>query len=144
MNIVSYNCQNLKSNIAMVKKLIVNSDVCFFIEHWLGEEESFYFSHLSDQHSILFDSDFNCAERLCTYVVKGRPFGGRCWVIKNNIRVIEYQNMSKALSRVSIEDLNGSRVSIFGVWQPFDDGSVMKLANLHTNLSMFVQSFETL
>ncbi len=54
MDIVSYNCHNLKSNVKMVKDLIVNNYVCFFIEHWLGEEEAFYFNELSNEHQILF------------------------------------------------------------------------------------------
>ena len=109
--------------------------VSFFIEHWLGEEESDLFSKLSDQHSILFDADFSCADRYASNK-NGRPHGGLCWVIRNNLRIIEYANLSKSLSRVAIEDLKGSRVSIFGIWQPFDDGSIMKYSILQSNLSM--------
>jgi len=47
MKIISYNCQNLKSNLSMIEKLIVNNDVCFFSEHWPGEEESYLFSKIS-------------------------------------------------------------------------------------------------
>jgi len=136
MDIVSYNCQNLKSNVNMVRDLILNNDVCFFIEHWLGEEEAFYFNELSDEHQILFEADYSCEARLRCDGAKGRPFGGRCWVVRNCLRVLEYESLSKVLSKITIEDLKGSRVSIFGVWQPFDDGSVMRFSNLQSNLSM--------
>ena len=105
----------------MIEKLIINNDVCFFIEHWLGEEESYLFSKISDEHSILCEADYNCEVRLSCHGVRGRPFGGRCLGIRNNLRIIDYVCLSKDLSKITIEDLNGSRVSIFGVWQPFDD-----------------------
>ena len=110
--------------------------ICFFIEHWLGEEESHYFNELTNQHSILFESDFSCESRLNCKGSKGRPFGGRCWVIRNDIKVIEYLRLSNVLSKISIEDPKGSKMSIFGIWQPFDDGSMLKLSGLQSNLSM--------
>jgi len=136
MDVVSYNCQNLKSNMNMIKKLIMNNDVCFFIEHWLGEEEAYYFNELTDDHQILFEADYSCEARLRCTGTKGRSFGGRCWVVRKCLRVIEYVKLSNALSKITIEDLKGSRVSIFGVWQPFDDGTVVRYCNLNSNLSM--------
>ena len=112
MDIVSYNCQNLKSNVKMIKKLIMNNDICFFIEHWLAEEEAYFFNELSEEHHILFEADFSIEARLRCDDVRGRPHGGRCWVVRKILRIIEYESLSKALSKITIEDLKGSRVSI--------------------------------
>ncbi len=49
MNIVSYNCHNLKSNVDMIRDLILSNDICFFIEHWLAEEEAYFFNELSEE-----------------------------------------------------------------------------------------------
>ena len=95
----------------MIEKLILNNDVCFFIEHWLSEEESYLFSGISAEHSILLEADFSCEERLTCNGVRGRPFGGRCWVVRNNLRVIDC--LSKDLSRITVEHRNRSRLTIF-------------------------------
>jgi len=36
----------------------------FFIEHWLGEEEAYFFNELSEKHQILFEADYSVAARL--------------------------------------------------------------------------------
>ncbi len=46
------------------------------------------------------------------------------------------------LSKITIEDLKGSRVSIFGIWQPFDDGSLVKFSNLQSSLSLLGSELE--
>ena len=115
MNIVSYNCHNLKGNTDMIKDLILTNDICFFIEHWLAEEEAYIFNELSEGHHILFEADFSIESRLRCDGIRGRPHGGRCWLVRRTLRIIEYESLSKALSKITIEDLKGSRVSIFGV-----------------------------
>ena len=46
----------------MIKMLIDSHDICFFIEHWLGEEEAYLFNEVCTKHSIIFDSDFSFLE----------------------------------------------------------------------------------
>ena len=86
--------------------------------------------------STRFEADYNCAARLRCQGAKGRPYGGRCWVVRKSLKVIEYVSLSNALSKITIEDLKGSRVSVFGIWQPFDDGSLLRFSSLQSNLSM--------
>jgi len=101
---------------------------------WLAE--AYFFNELSEEHHILFEADFCIKARLRCDDVRGRPHGGRCWVVRRTLRIIEYESSSKALSKITIEDLKGSRVSIFGVWQHFDDGSQLRFSEMQSNLSM--------
>ena len=106
MDIVSYNYHNFKANHLMIKNLIYNNDICFFIKHWLGNDESFLFNQLCTHHSIIFKSDFNNSEFGTVNSRKGRPFGGHCWVINNTLKVIEHIEISNAISKIVIEDCN--------------------------------------
>ena len=66
----------------MIQKLIDNNDICFFIEHWLGNAEDYLFNELcSATHDIIFQSSFNNNE-VTNNPRKGRPHGGKCWVKK--------------------------------------------------------------
>ena len=82
MKIVSYNCKNFKSNHLMIKKLIDQNQICFFVEHWLEENEAYLFNDICNNHSIIFKSDF---DRMVNS--RGRPFGGKFWVIDNKFKV---------------------------------------------------------
>ena len=60
LKICTYNCLNFKANSIMVKKLIDDNDVSFFIEHLLGNEEDYLFNDIcSSTHSIIFKSSFD-------------------------------------------------------------------------------------
>jgi hypothetical protein len=64
MNITSQKCLNFNANTDIICKLIASHDICFFIEHWLREKESFRFNEICSNHSILFSAEYNCANRL--------------------------------------------------------------------------------
>ena len=95
MKIVSYNCKNFRANFAHIKSIIDNNDICFFIEHWLGEEDAYLFNNISNDHSIIFLSDYSHLERDLTRK-KGRPHVGKCWVIRNNYRVVSFENLNSS------------------------------------------------
>ena len=87
MNISSFNCKNFKSNFYFLKKLINSHDISFVIEHMLSDEEAYLFNQLSHHHSILFQSDFSIANGSGETRRRGRPFGGKCWVVKNDVKI---------------------------------------------------------
>ena len=115
MDIVAYNCHNFKANHLMINKLINNNDICFFIEHWLGNDEAYLFNQLCVDHSIIFKSDFDNSEFGTVNNRKGRPFGGSCWVIRNNLKIIEHSNLSNDISKIVIEDCNSNRLAVIGI-----------------------------
>ena len=131
LNIVSYNCLNFKANFTMIDHLIKSNSICFFIEHWLGSDESYYFNNLCKKHSIIFLPDFEN-----DYKKRGRPHGGRCWVLDDSVTLIDHSEPSEAISKITIHTPSMGKISIFGIWQPFDDGSYGKLATLYNTLSI--------
>ena len=139
MDIVSYNCCNFKANNLMIDYLINNNDICFFIEHWLGADDAHYFNEICTNHSIIFKSDYEN-----TFTRRGRPFGGTCWTIHNKIKIIESNELSASISKVVIEEPSLGKLVLFGIWQPFDDGSYDKLALLYSTLSILEHEIEDL
>ena len=91
MNLATFDCKNLKSNFHYLKELINSHDISFIIEHWLSDEEDFLFNQLSDKHSILFQSDFSFANCPGSTRRRGRPFGGKCWVVKNDVKIKSHE-----------------------------------------------------
>ena len=141
MNIVSYNCQNFKSNIACISDLIKSNDIIFLIEHWLAEEEAYLLNDLSTSHSIIFQSDFSFSSTIGKRR-KGRPFGGKCWIISNRLRVKDYQVLSNAVSRIEVEGDCIESAIFYDVWMPFDDGSFERYSALQSNLSLIGADIE--
>ena len=137
MNIVSYNCQNFKANRLTVENLINSHEICFFIEHWLGSNEDYLFNNICSNNSILFKADYdNECDR------KGRPFGGTCWVVHNSLRVVDHLELSQSVSKITVEGSSIGRVTLLGVWQPFDDSSHVKLGLLHSTISILENELE--
>ena len=108
----------------------------FLIEHWLGNAESSYPSDISSDHSIIFSSYFYNAEKLV-----GRPFGGRCLFIRKCIKVLQYEELSLNISKITIESDGLDRSTIYCIWQPFDDGGNERLACLYNNLAILKADF---
>lgn len=131
MKIVSYNCFNFKANHVMVKLLMSKFDICFFCEHWLGESEGYLFNDLCSHQASFFSADFENNEKR-----KGRPYGGRCWIINNNIPIKSYEVLNKAVSRVVVVNDDGFNTIIYGIWQPYDDNSIERLSFYHSTLAM--------
>ena len=135
MKLISYNCFNFKANHLMVKCIMNEYDVCFFSEHWLGDSEGYLFNDICRNQSTIFSADFENSTR-DRKVGRGRPFGGRCWVVRDSLNIKSYDKMSKSLSRLIVVDSFGVETIIYGVWQSFDDGSVERLSLFHSTLSM--------
>ena len=128
---------NFKANKLMISDLVSKFDKCFVIEHWLGSDDSFYFNDICSYHSIIFNSDYaNSVTR------RGRPFGGKCWVIHNRLRIVEHTELSNSISKIILDVPNFGHLCIFGIWQPFDDGSHDKLASAYTSISILETEIE--
>jgi hypothetical protein len=57
MNIVAFNCKNIKKNHLIINKLINNFDRIFLSEHWLMNDEKYIISDMIHDHSMIFESD---------------------------------------------------------------------------------------
>ncbi|CAF0764871.1 unnamed protein product [Brachionus calyciflorus] len=90
LNFVAYNCFGLKSNKSFIEKLVKSYDVCFFSEHWLAEEEEYFFKALSLTHNFYFKASFSIFDKnknKKNNSKNGRSFGGLCWSVRKNLLV---------------------------------------------------------
>ena len=122
----------------MISKLINSYDICFFIEHWLSNEEAYKFNKLCSDQSILFNADYSTESRLTRG--RGRPFGGRCWTVHKRFTVVEYVVISQALSKIVVEGPNISRTTLLGIWQPFDNGSLDRMVSSSLSFSAGIRN----
>ena len=136
MNLATFNCKNFKSNFHYLKELINSHDISFIIEHWLSDEEAFLFNQLSDQHSILFQSDFSVANCSGSTKRRGRPFGGKCWVVKNDVKIKSHEVINNDISIIEVAKNSSESFILVGVWLAFDDNSLERLANFQSNISL--------
>ena len=67
---------------------------------------------------------------------RGRPFGDKCWVIANHIKVKSHDVLNNDVMVLEIDNGSGHSVYIIGVWFPFDDNSYDRLANIQSNISL--------
>lgn len=86
MKIISFNCRNFKSNYLAVDKLVEKEiDIIFLCEHWLNSnEQNLINDRYDDNFNIFFQSDMDINFNKKLY---GRPYGGKCWLVKKNINV---------------------------------------------------------
>lgn len=87
MKIVSFNCRNFKSNYLSIDKIIdLGVDIIFICEHWLNSKEQYLIDEkYSRNFKTYFQSDMDIQ---LSRKFSGRPFGGKCWLVKNDIKVI--------------------------------------------------------
>ncbi len=138
MNIVSYNCKNAKANRLMLEHLINNNDIIFLIEHWLRPDEQYIINDLISEHRAIFKSDM---QAISSKKTRGRPFGGRCWLIKNSIKVLAVEDFNIVISMVKIA-LPNSVLFLFALWIPFDDGTSDRLTAFQSTLDMLESYIE--
>lgn len=110
IKLATYNCHNFKSNYNTVKKLIDSNDIIFVIEHWLAEEELNTIKLVdSNDFNVIFSSDFSLSHKDC-----GRPFGGKAWFIKKNLKILSCIDLSQNINAISIQLSNQQKFQIYG------------------------------
>jgi hypothetical protein len=131
INIISYNCSGIISNHLVLKDLLINNDIIFLVEHWLSKEDSHILVNLcGDNHHVLFESDYSRSDH-----IKGRPFGGRCWIVRKNIIINEWLQLSKSITKLTFQE-NDNLISIYGIWLQFDNNKSESYINFKQDLSI--------
>ena len=113
VSLSSLNVKNLKSNHAFTSSLVSATDISFLSKLWLRRSEINLLKNITDK-AILFRSDID------EKYVKGRPFGGRAWIINNSFKLINSDFLNRHVSYVQLEK-NGVNYFIIGVYMPFDN-----------------------
>ena len=139
MKFTTFNCLNIKSNLTFVKKLALQSDILYVCEHWLGPNEDYILNDfLGNDFVYYFRSDMEEVRQ------RGRPHGGICWIIRKNINIISFEFLNEIVSMLNISiQINNSPINmkIFGVWFPFDDKSLERIASFKQGLSIIESNF---
>ena len=114
MNIISFNCRNFFTNNLYVKYLVNSNDIIYIAEHWLRPNEQFELNNFSASHKLIFESDIpnNCKK------APGRPYGGRCWLVRNTITIVDYEIFNDLISLLRIRLPNQQLLYLF----EFDTG----------------------
>ena len=114
INLSFLNCKNFKSNIIYSEYLVSHSNITYFNELWLKQNECTLLDSISKNKKILFKSDMDCNYN------KGRPYGGQAFIIDDNLNVIESDFLNRYLSYIFL-DIHGLKTLFIGVYMPFDD-----------------------
>jgi|LakMenEpi03Aug12_release.lakeMendotaPanAssembly.Ray.scaffolds.fasta_scaffold3197928_1 hypothetical protein len=91
VKILSFNFKNFTNNFFLIDQIITNNiDICFLTETWLAEEENNYILDKFEQNfNISNQNEMSIAKK-----TRGRPFGGKSWLInkKYNVSKNEFIN----------------------------------------------------
>jgi hypothetical protein len=135
IKILSFNIKNYKINNYFLSKQAAdnNIDIIYSTETWLGEEENYIINNnFGHSYYVLNHNEFLISTRS-----KGRPFGGKSWLVNKNINLIKYEFINNDVSYIVIDDYNNqSNLLIIGVHIPFDDNSSYRLASYESNLQI--------
>lgn len=132
INIICYNCKNFKRNNLYLKELRNNSQICFITEHWLNSEENILMDDMFPNDNCLFYSDMDIKD---SFGRRGRPYGGKCWLIDKSFEIIDYAFVNKDVSYVMLK-VNNISFLVIGVYQPFDNGTMESYANIKSNMQL--------
>lgn len=138
MKIASLNCLNFKTNRFYIDKLLAMSNIVFLSEHWLNSEESNLLSERYINFNIFFQSDMDIRN---IDKNRGRPFGGKCWLVEKRLEVIscDFDNQNYSIIKIRFGNQN---LVLIGVWVQFDDGSKERLLNFKSTISAFESLIE--
>ena len=133
--ILSFNIKNFKSNYHFLSNQILNEsiDICFLTETWLAKEENqIIFEMFGNDFNIVNQNEMSLLNR-----TKGRPFGGKSWLINKKLKIGSTSFINNDISTIeSINDNDVSKLVIIGVHLPFDDNSLERMANFVSDLEI--------
>jgi hypothetical protein len=70
--------------------------------------------------------------------LKGRPFGGRTFVVNKRLFILNYEFINRYLATLTCED-NGNKISIVACYLPFDNGTQLNLSEFNSCLQVAVE-----
>ncbi len=98
IKIASLNTNGIIGNAIFVENLINNNDITFVQEHWLNNHNKYIIKNLCKNiEKVFFFSPMGA------YPSKGRPWGGLCWIIKNNIKLTNYETLDERISIIDVK-----------------------------------------
>ena len=75
---------------------------------------------------------------MITHSLKGRPFGGRTFVVNKNLLILRYEFINRYLATLTCDD-NGTTISIVAGYLPFDNGTQLNFSEFNSCLQVAVE-----
>ena len=133
MQISTFNCRSIKSNVHCVRELCAKSDIICLQETWLPVQELNYLSHVDDNFSFYGTSPVDLSLQLLV----GRPYGGVAFLYR--------KTLAASITRVPTSDdrlicvdinTNATTLRIINCYLPYDNSEndveyVDYLAKIH-------------
>ena len=94
-----------------------------------------YLKSLSSSHDIIGNSDLKIAP------LRGRPFGGRAFIVRKTLDVQKHSFVNKHISYISFTFYN-SIFSIISVYLPFDNNSYLNFSEFRSNLQIIKELYD--
>ena len=138
LNFVSLNVKNFKTNYLYVSNLVQNNDIFYLTETWLNDSEVNQFESIFNNYNIFHQSDMSIED---SYQLRGRPFGGKCWLLKKQLKVKKVEFINKILSIVEL-GLGNDTILLIGVYIPFDDNSAYRFSQYKSTLEFVASIIE--
>jgi hypothetical protein len=135
INILSFNVKNIKTNNYYLTQEIVNNniDICYITETWLAEEETqIVYDKFGSKFNVSNQNEFSISSER-----RGRPFGGKRWLINKKLKIGKHEYVNKDVSFTEfVNDDGTSKFLVIGVHLPFDDGTNSRISNFLSNLEI--------
>jgi hypothetical protein len=100
----------------------------------LDYESDKYLNSLSSTHCFLHKSDMNITPS------KGRPYGGRAFIIKKHIIIKNYNFINKHLAFITLE-VNKTKFTFISVYLPFENNTNLNFTEFLSSLQIILELF---
>ncbi len=80
--------------------------------------------------------EINSVESFRLYIFKGRPYGGTCWSIDKDIKIIHHEFLNEHISYIVIEYCGMKWLIIGTIYMPFDNNKIDSFCAFETNLAL--------
>ena len=117
LRIAALNTNGANGNQNYIKLLTDYNDITFINEHWIKNNEKNFFINLCKNEKIFFYSPMDQTWK------KGRPWGGLCWIIKNNIKVSNFEILDDGISLIDVK-INDTDLTIMGIYLSFNSNKI--------------------
>ena len=128
LKIASLNTRGFNNNIVYINSLVSIFNILFLSEHWLFDHEINKLYNMNDNVKVFFQSDL-------LYKQKGRAFGGLCWLIHKNIKVLKHEFHNSNISSIFL-DIGGNKICVIGVYMPFNNNTFERNLEYESNINL--------
>ncbi len=130
LKVCSFNTNGAKRNLNFLQHLFNDNDIIFLCETWFLDHESDNFlNSLSSLRLTFHNSDMSILP------IRGRPYGGRAFIIKKNLTIVNKDFINKHISFLTISKCS-EFFTFTCVYMPFDNNSPLNFSEYKSCLQI--------